>query len=333
MLNAAAGESQATLQQAAANMGVAGDYAASPTNQNLSETLNRLVGSNTGNQATDLAWFEKLKNLDDSNLANWLAVSQRDKIDLTADSSNRMQDLQIMADEQARALATQELMTQLAALGGGGSGGGGGGGYSRRSGGGSSSDVTSYLSDVENAELDAKLEYVGLQETIASLPPNLRQLAVDFIVKGGSPEGGAQKVLAMMESLGNGPADKFVTLPGYVDPRDNNPFIRPGSYQSRTNTGMNSGMLNQIYQALLGYVPGLAAIETASTTDASRRTTRNYDDTQHQPRENPVGGPGLFGLNAPAAPAPPRRNPTPPAPRRNNLGRLSQAAGRRVRVI
>lgn len=327
LLNAAAGKDQAVLQQAAQNLGVGGEYAASPVNQNLSEALNRFTGTNAGNQAIDLSYFEKLKNLDDTNLTNWLAVSQRDKQNAIQDSSNRMQELQQMANEQARALATQQLMTDLAALGGGGGSGGGGGG--RRGGrggsGGSRSPASSYANIVENAELTGELDYVGLQETIASLPPNLQQLAIDYIVKGGSPEGGAQKVLAAMEAMGPvGLGSGFgVTLPGYVDPRDNSPYVKPGSYTSRTNTGLNSNQLNQIYQALLGYVPGLAPIETAQTTDASRRTTKSYDDTQYIPPKNPTG-PGLFGLN-PSAPA--------PKPKRPSLSGLNKAAGRRVKVV
>lgn len=326
MLNAAAGADQSVLQQAAANLGVQDQYAASPVNQNLSEALNRFVGTNAGNQAIDLAWFEKLKNLDDSNLTNWLAISDRDERQAIQDSSNRMQELQLLADEQARALATQQLMDQLAALGGGGSGGGGGGGYSRRSrGGGGSSPKDTYANIVENAELDAELDYVGLTETLAALPPNLQQMAVDYWVKGGATgQGAAKAVLAAMENMGPKPAGLGVTLPGYVDPRDNNPFIRPGSYQSYTNTGVNSGQLNQIYQALLQYVPGLAPIQTAQTTDASRRTSRSYDETPYVPPRNPTG-PGLFGLNPPAP------KPTTATPQRRN-NRLSNAIGRRVRV-
>jgi hypothetical protein len=332
MLNAAVGKDQAILQQAAQNLGVGGEtYAASPVNQNLSEALNRLVGTNGGNQAIDLSWFEKLKNLDDTNLTNWLAVSQRDKQAAIQDSNNRMGELQLMANEQARALATQELMGQLAALGGGGSGGGGGGG--RRGGGrggsgGGSSAVSSYAQDVENAELDGELDFVGLQDTLAGLPPNLQQLAIDYWIRGGATgKGAANSVLKAMDAMGPKPAGFGVTKPGYVDPRDNNPFIVPGSYNSATNTGTNRAMLDQIYQAFLGYVPGLAAIETASTTDASRRTTKNYDDTQHQPRENPVGG-GLFGINPPAPP-----KPQPSKPKGSLSSALKNSAGRRVKVI
>jgi hypothetical protein len=175
LLNAAAGQDQATLEQAAKNLGIA-DYAGSTVQQDLSEQLARFVGSNTGNQAIDLAWFEKLKNLDDTNLANWLAVSQRDKAQMTQDSANKMLELQQLADAEAQALAMQELLGQMGGSGGGGGGGGGYGG--RRYGGGGSSGKDPYATLSEAIAETMDQNNVGVSELINSIPdPAMREWA------------------------------------------------------------------------------------------------------------------------------------------------------------
>lgn len=158
---------QDTLAKAAANLGISPeDWQSGATAESQVEALNRLLGSSSQNEATDLAWFEKMKTLDASNFDDYSNLAAFQKQNAVEAAEDTMLQLQQYANQIAQAQALQELINS-GALGGGGSGGGGrsGRGYGGGGGGSSSDPYTTLGLAVDE---DSVQKNAGIAELIAS---------------------------------------------------------------------------------------------------------------------------------------------------------------------
>lgn len=248
-INQAISGDQASLAQAAANLGVdPNQWKSGATAQSQTEMLNRLLGVGGQNQAADLAWFEKMSGLDQAQFADMMNFAGFQKQGAIQGSQDKMLELQKLADEAARNQAMLALQEELVASGGSG-GGGGGGGSGRRGfggGGGKSSASSVYKTLSQTATETGKLDFAGLANEISALPADLQGIAWDYWVLGGaSGEGAAKQIL-----------------------------------QDRMNgtnrLGGDQATLDYLYQIMLGYTPGVAPISTQTVQDKSAQSTKVY---------------------------------------------------------
>lgn len=243
MLNQAISGDNASLAQAAKSLGV-DNWAAGPTAQGQTDMLNNLLGANSANQATDLSWFEKMRNLDQSQFADYLALANMQKQGAVDTSQQRMVDLQEMANEVARNQAMLALQESLGASGGGSGGGGYGGGRGGGSFSGKAKDA--YRTLTQSATQTGDLDFAGFLDQINQLPPALKDIAVNYWVMGGASGKGAAK--AIQQDILRG-----------------------------VNTfGGDPASLEYLFNMMLGYTPGTGVIYNQTTQDKTSQSTKQY---------------------------------------------------------